>query len=269
MRLSAKLILVFLVVSLIPTAVVGVTANQSMTALSEQSQHESAASLERQVTDELNNSLEARAEEIENLLNERRADVKSLAGTAAVADYYSATSGESTAARETSARRLGNLAVAVHDTVESTVQTILAERYDGRSWEELTPEERRAVETAVERRLAGTAGNGTTDDGTLSGRRRGRSNDRLDHADARATDQGEYDERVRTGTRGWGHDYGARGSGRTARPERVRRSGRSTGSDDRESSAGRLGAGRNRTVQQSSCDRTSTPGSDCPVSART
>ena len=168
MRLSAKLILVFLVVSLIPTAVVGVTANQSMTALSEQSQHESAASLERQVTDELNNSLEARAEEIENLLNERRADVKSLAGTAAVADYYSATSGESTAARETSARRLGNLAVAVHDTVESTVQTILAERYDGRSWEELTPEERRAVETAVERRLAGTAGNGTTDDGTLS-----------------------------------------------------------------------------------------------------
>ncbi|QLH83334.1 methyl-accepting chemotaxis protein [Halosimplex pelagicum] len=168
MRLSAKLILVFLVVSLIPTAVVGVTANQSMTDLSEQSQRASAASLEAQVTDELNNSVEARSEEIGNLLNERRADVKSLAGTAAVADYYSATSGESAVARERSARQLGYVALHVRDAVESTAETLLEERYDGRAWEDLSAEEQRAVETAVERRIAGTAGDGTTDAGALA-----------------------------------------------------------------------------------------------------
>jgi len=168
MRLSAKLILVFLVVSLIPTAVVGVTANQSMTDLSEQSQRASAASLEAQVTDELNNSVEARTEEIGNLLNERRADVKSLAGTAAIDDYYSAASGESAGARERSARQLGYVALHVRDAVESTVETLLAERYDGRAWEDLRADERRAVETAVERRIAGTAGNGTADEGALA-----------------------------------------------------------------------------------------------------
>ncbi|QLH78499.1 HAMP domain-containing protein [Halosimplex rubrum] len=168
MRLSAKLILVFLVVSLIPTAVVGVTANQSMTDLSEQSQRASAASLEAQVTDELNNSVEARSEEIGNLLNERRADVKSLAGTAAVGDYYAAASGESAQARERSARQLGYVALHVRDAVESTTETLLEERYDGRVWEELSAEEQMAVETAVERRIAGTAGNGTTDAGALA-----------------------------------------------------------------------------------------------------
>ncbi|QPV63087.1 HAMP domain-containing protein [Halosimplex litoreum] len=168
MRLSAKLILVFLVVSLIPTAVVGVTANQSMTDLSEQSQRASAASLEAQVTGELNNSVEARAEEIGNLLNERRADVKSLAGTAAVADYYAAKSGESSEARERSARQLGYVALQVRDAVESTTETLLAERYDGRAWSDLSADEQRAVEAAVERRIAGTAGNGTTDEGALA-----------------------------------------------------------------------------------------------------
>ncbi|WP_135363578.1 methyl-accepting chemotaxis protein [Halosimplex halophilum] len=168
MRLSAKLILVFLVVSLIPTAVVGVTANGAMTDLSEQSQRASAASLEAQVTDELNNSVEARSEGVGNLLNERRADVKSLAGTAAVADYYATASGESTAARERSARRLGTLALHVRDAVESTAETVIAERYDGRAWEDLSADERRAVETAVERRIAGTAGDGTADRGALA-----------------------------------------------------------------------------------------------------
>ncbi|WP_436929104.1 methyl-accepting chemotaxis protein [Halosimplex halobium] len=168
MRLSAKLILVFLVVSLVPTAVVGVTANGAMTDLSEQSQRASAASLEAQVTDELNNSVEARGEEIGNLLNERRADVKSLAGTAAVADYYATASGESTAARERSARQAGYVALHVRDAVESTAETVIAERYDGRDWTDLSAEERRAVEAAVERRIAGTTGNGTTDEGALA-----------------------------------------------------------------------------------------------------
>lgn len=57
----------------------------------------------------------------------------------------------------------------MHSTVETTKQTILDEEYNGRSWEELSPQQRQHVEDQAEAILVGTAGDGVQSDGTVTG----------------------------------------------------------------------------------------------------
>ncbi|WP_435180218.1 methyl-accepting chemotaxis protein [Halorussus sp. AFM4] len=168
MKIRTNLIVVFLIISLVPVAAVGMAGLQNMQAVGSYAQDQSTEHMERQVTGELNNSVAARQEEFQNLLNVRRIDAVSLADSRPVQNYEAASAGQMELIRKQSQRQVGYTALQMHDTIESTKQTVLEERYNGRSWEELSAAEKREVERQVERILVGTTGNGTAPDGTLS-----------------------------------------------------------------------------------------------------
>jgi hypothetical protein len=111
MNLRIKLIVLFLAISLIPLSGVGFLAVDGMDRLNQNAQDRSAASLEREITDQLNNSVTARQEWIQNLLNQRQVDVRSLSSASAMENYLAASEGEMELIQESSQSQLGYMAL--------------------------------------------------------------------------------------------------------------------------------------------------------------
>jgi methyl-accepting chemotaxis protein len=168
MNIRTKLIALCLVISLVPVSVVGGAGIHEMDSIGTYAQRQSTQHMEAQVTGELNNTVVARQEQIQNVLDVRRVDARSLADSSPVQNYQAARAGEWELVQRQSRTQLGHVALQMRTTVESTKQSVLRERYGGRSWEELSPAEQRRVEDEVERIVAGTAGDGTRSDGTAS-----------------------------------------------------------------------------------------------------
>ncbi|WP_132058516.1 methyl-accepting chemotaxis protein [Halorussus amylolyticus] len=168
MKIRTKLIGLCLLISMVPVLVVGAGGLQNMESVGSYAQDQSATHLEDQITGELNNTVGARQEEFENLFDVRRVDARSLAESTPVQNYQAASAGEMELIQHQSRQQVGYVALQMHSTVESTKRTILDEEYDGRDWEELTDEEQRRVKAKTERVIAGTSGNGTDADGTMS-----------------------------------------------------------------------------------------------------
>ena len=168
MDIRTKLIALCLAISLLPVSVVGVAGVQNMQDVGSYAQDQSATQLEEQVTGELNNTVDARKEGIQNLLNSREVDARSLADSSSVQNYQAASDGEMKLVQRQSQKQLGYMALQMRNTIETTKQTILAEQYDGRNWEDLSPSEQAAVKDQVEATLAGTDGDGTTSSGTVA-----------------------------------------------------------------------------------------------------
>ncbi|RDZ46020.1 chemotaxis protein [Haloferax sp. Atlit-19N] len=168
MKIRTKLIALCLAISLLPVAVVGVAGVQGMSSIGDYAQEQSEATLEAQITGELNQTVAARQEEIQNLLDVRRIDALALADSAPVQNYEAARAGQMELVQEQSQAQLGYMALQMRATVETTKETVLANQYGGRDWEELTSAEQQQVKDQVEARIAGTAGNGVQQSGTLS-----------------------------------------------------------------------------------------------------
>ncbi|ESP90041.1 methyl-accepting chemotaxis protein [Candidatus Halobonum tyrrellensis] len=168
MRIRTKLIAMCLVVSLIPVSVVGVVGVQEMDAIGSYAQERSTNHMEEQVSGELNNTVSARQAGIQNVLDGRSVDTRSLADSSPVQNYYAAEAGEWRLVQRRSQAQVGHVALQMHATVESTKRTVLESEYGGRSFDDLSPAEQRAVEARVERTLAGTSGDGVANDGTLA-----------------------------------------------------------------------------------------------------
>ncbi|WP_135827807.1 methyl-accepting chemotaxis protein [Halorussus halobius] len=168
MKIRTKLVVLLLAISLVPVSAVGVVGLQNMQQLGTYAQDESAAHLERQITSELNTTVDSRHEELENLLDARRIDALTLANSTPMRNYEAASAGEMELTREQNQQQVGRTALQLHDTVETTRRTILDVKYDGREWAELSAAEQRQVKDEVERRLFGTDGDGVAPNGTLS-----------------------------------------------------------------------------------------------------
>jgi methyl-accepting chemotaxis protein len=168
MDLKVKLVVLMLTISLLPLGSVGVLATQNMGALNQDAQERSAEQLRGAMTDELNNSVQSRQSGIQNQFDQREVDVQSLAASGPMHNYQAARRGEMELVQESSQQQVGYTALEMRNAIESTTQTVLETEYDGRAWEDLSAEEQQAVKDRVERILAGTVGNGTTDDGSMS-----------------------------------------------------------------------------------------------------
>ncbi|KAB1191971.1 HAMP domain-containing protein [Haloferax sp. MBLA0076] len=168
MKIRTKLVALCLAISLIPVSVVGVAGVQNMQSVGSYAQDQSTDHLEGQITGELNNTVDARQEGIQNLLNSRQVNARSLADSAPVQNYQAASAGEMELVKRQSQKQLGYTALQLHDTIETTKQTILESEYDGRAWEELSPDEQRRVEDRVERIISGTDGDGVAQRGTAA-----------------------------------------------------------------------------------------------------
>ncbi|RDZ66335.1 chemotaxis protein [Haloferax sp. Atlit-12N] len=168
MKIRTKLIALCLAISLIPVSVVGVAGVQGMNSIGDYAQGQSEATLEGQITGDLNGTVAARQEEIQNLLDARRIDALALADSAPVQNYEAARAGEMELVQEQSQAQLGYMALQMRATVETTKETVLANQYGGQDWDELTPTEQQQVKDRVEARIAGTAGDGVQQSGTLS-----------------------------------------------------------------------------------------------------
>ncbi|WP_363465431.1 methyl-accepting chemotaxis protein [Halogeometricum borinquense] len=168
MNIQTKLIALCLVISLVPVSVVGGVGIHEMNSIGSYAQTQSTTHMETQITGELNNTVSARREQIQNVLDVRRVDARSLANSSPVQNYQAAKAGQWKLVQRQSQTQLGHMALQMRSTIESTKQTILEEEYNGRSWEELTPAEQQRVKEKVERIIAGTAGNQTTAAGSAS-----------------------------------------------------------------------------------------------------
>jgi methyl-accepting chemotaxis protein len=168
MRLRTKLIVVFLVIALIPVGVVGATAATNMNSLGDYAESQSRDTLESQSQDHLNNTVNARSEEIENLVQSREASMRSLASSSAVTTYYGARAGKDETIRSLSEDQVGHIGLQMRSGIESTTQVILESEYDGQSWGQLSSDEQEEVKDQVEAMIAGTAGDQTTPNGTMS-----------------------------------------------------------------------------------------------------
>ncbi|MFC6724507.1 cache domain-containing protein, partial [Halobium palmae] len=168
MKIRTKLIALCLIISLVPVSVVGGTGLQTMGEIGTYAQEESTAQMEDQVTAELNNTVSARRAGIQNVLDVRRVDARSLADSSSVQNYQAARDGQWRLVQRQSQQQVGHIALQMHATVESTKRTVLEEKYGGKRWEQLTPRQQREVEREVEETLVGTSGNGTDASGTIS-----------------------------------------------------------------------------------------------------
>ena len=168
MDLKVKLVVLMLTISLLPLGSVGVLATQNMGALNQDAQERSADQLRGAMTDELNNSVQARQSSIQNQFDQREVDVRSLAASGPMHNYQAARRGEMELVKESSQQQVGYTALEMRNAIESTTQTILETEYDGREWEDFSAEEQQAVKERVERIIAGTAGDGKTPAGTMS-----------------------------------------------------------------------------------------------------
>ncbi|GGC60994.1 hypothetical protein GCM10007209_23890 [Haloferax sulfurifontis] len=168
MKIRTKLIALCLAISLIPVSVVGVAGVQGMDSIGNYAQGQSEATLESQITGDLNHTVAARQEEIQNLLDARRIDALALADSAPVQNYEAARDGEMELVQEQSQAQLGYMALQMRATVETTKQSVLANQYGGQDWADLSPAQQQQVKDRVEARIAGTAGSGVQQSGTLS-----------------------------------------------------------------------------------------------------
>ncbi|WEL25239.1 methyl-accepting chemotaxis protein [Haloferax volcanii] len=168
MKIRTKLIAPCLAISLIPVSVVGVAGVQGMSSIGNYAQDQSEATLESQITGDLNQTVAARQEEIQNLLDARRIDALALADSAPVQNYEAARDGEMELVQEQSQAQLGYMALQMRATVETTKQSVLANQYGGQDWADLSPAQQQQVKDRVEARIAGTAGDGVQQSGTLS-----------------------------------------------------------------------------------------------------
>ncbi|MFC7029316.1 cache domain-containing protein [Halomicroarcula sp. GCM10025710] len=69
--------------------------------------------------------------------------------------------------RQSSQQQVGYLSLQLRAGIHTATETILANEYDGREWEDLSAAEQQAVQNQVEARIAGTTGNQTRTNGTL------------------------------------------------------------------------------------------------------
>ncbi|WP_181685298.1 methyl-accepting chemotaxis protein [Halorhabdus salina] len=168
MNLRLKLIALFLAISLIPLSGVGFLAVDGMDRLNQDAQDRSGASLENEITDQLNNSVTARQEGIQNLFNQRQVDVRSLSSASAMENYLAASEGELELIQDSSQSQLGYMALQMHSGIDSAVQKILDAEYDGRAFDELAPAQQREVERKVEALIGGTTGDGIQMNGTMA-----------------------------------------------------------------------------------------------------
>lgn len=168
MDINRKLIALCLAISLIPVSTLGVVGVVEMQQIGSAAETQSAIHMEQQVTGELNNTVSARQAGIQNVLDARRVDARSLAASSPIQNYQAARNGQWQLVQDQSREQLGHTALQMRSTVETTKQTILENEYDGRAWEDLSASEQRRVEDKIERILVGTSGNGTTASGTAT-----------------------------------------------------------------------------------------------------
>jgi|GEM_PF-431095 len=167
MNLKIKLIVLFLVISLVPLMAVGTVATTSMDNLNQYAQDRSGEYLRTEITDQLNATVDARQDGIQAEIDKRGVDVRSAAASAPVQNYLAAGEGEMNLIQQMSQKQVGHVALQMHTGIESVRQSVLAAEYDGRSWRALSASEKRAVERRVEARIAGTAGDGLAENGTM------------------------------------------------------------------------------------------------------
>ncbi len=168
MNLKVKLIVLFLTISLVPLGSVGVLATQNMGDLNQHAQDRSSDALRSQMTDQLNNSAQARQEAIQNQINQREVDVRALSDSAAMNDYQAARDGQMELVQDSSQKQVGYTGLQMRTAIDSVTQTILENQYNGRSWESLSPGEQEEVKSQVEARIAGSSGAGVSSSGTMS-----------------------------------------------------------------------------------------------------
>ncbi|WP_135364757.1 methyl-accepting chemotaxis protein [Halosimplex halophilum] len=168
MNLKIKLVALFLAISLVPLTAVGAVATNNMGELNRHAQDQSAEYLRAEITSQLDSTVAARQDGIQNEVDKRGVDVRSMAASATMQDYRAASAGEMDLIQGMSEDQVGYVALQMHAAIESAQQTVLETEYDGRSWDQLSDEERREVERRVEARIAGTDGAGVTDEGTMA-----------------------------------------------------------------------------------------------------
>ncbi|GCF13498.1 hypothetical protein Harman_14330 [Haloarcula mannanilytica] len=167
MDLQIKLIVLLLTISLAPLAGVGLLSANSMGELNQEAQTQSGNYLRGAMTDQLNNSVEARQEGIQNQVNQREVDVRSLADSSTTENYLAAQDGEMELVQESSQRQLGYMSLQMRATIDSAMQTVLENQYDGQDWEDLSATEQEQVKREVESMVGGTAGDQTQPSGTM------------------------------------------------------------------------------------------------------
>ncbi|ELZ29125.1 methyl-accepting chemotaxis sensory transducer [Halosimplex carlsbadense 2-9-1] len=167
MNLKIKLVVLFLVISLVPLTAVGAVATTSMGDLNQHAQEQSGEYLRAEITNQLNTTVDARQDGIQSEIDKRGVDVRSAAASAPVQNYLAAGEGEMDLIQRMGQEQVGHVALQMHTGIESVRQSVLAAEYDGRSWRALSASEKRAVERRVEARIAGTAGDGLAENGTM------------------------------------------------------------------------------------------------------
>jgi methyl-accepting chemotaxis protein len=169
MNIRVKLIAAFLIIALVPTGLIGAVGLDSMQTHSQDAQDQSEQALTDQTKGALNESVQAYVREVENQLNNRRVDVRSLAESQAVQNYHAASQGEMKLVQEMSQDQLGYASLQMRDGIEALTETILDSQYDGRDWDNLSEREQRAVEQQVTDRIGGngTEGSGLDPSGTM------------------------------------------------------------------------------------------------------
>jgi methyl-accepting chemotaxis protein len=167
MNLKVKLVALFLVISLVPLSVVGYTATNSMADMNRHAQTQSASQLRDQMTEELNGSVQARQQELQNQIDGREVDVRALAESSAMNNYLAARRGEMKLVQQSSQKQLGYMALQMRAAVRNAHVTVMEREYGDAEWEDLSPAEKRHVENEVEKLIAGTSGDGTAAGGTM------------------------------------------------------------------------------------------------------
>jgi len=168
MNLQVKLIVLLLTISLVPLSGVGLLSANSMGQLNQDAQAQSGDYLRGEMTDQLNNSVEARQEGIQNQINQREVDVRSLSESSTMENYLAAQNGEMALVQESSQAQLGHISLQMNTGIDSATQMVLEKEYDGRSWNQLSPSEQRQVERDVEAMIGGTSGTGVHSSGTMA-----------------------------------------------------------------------------------------------------
>ncbi len=148
-NLGKKLIALFLAISLIPLFSVVVLSNNSMDDLGNYSEDNSSDALKNQMEKQLMNEAKARQEEIQNLINAREVDARSLSHMGAINNYLAADKGEMETIQQLSEDELGYISKQMWDTLDSLKSTGINA-------------------TEAEKIIAGTSGNFLNPNGTMT-----------------------------------------------------------------------------------------------------
>ncbi|MFD1587656.1 methyl-accepting chemotaxis protein [Halorientalis brevis] len=140
-----------------------------MAGMNQHAQAQSADQLESQMTDELNSSVQARQQEIQNQINAREVDVRALADSSTMNNYLAAKQGAMKLVKRSSQKQLGYMSLQMRSAVQNAHLLVMEREYPNAEWEDLSPAEQRRVEREVEELIAGTTGDGTAPGGTMTG----------------------------------------------------------------------------------------------------